>query len=65
MGPDAALRSSIDFFGTAHMLFATDMPFGAPTQVRDKIAQVHRLALPDEDTRAVFGGNARRVLRLK
>jgi predicted TIM-barrel fold metal-dependent hydrolase len=64
MGPDAALRSSIDFFGIGHILVASDMPFGPPTLVHDKIAQVHSLARADGDARAVFGRNARRVLRL-
>jgi aminocarboxymuconate-semialdehyde decarboxylase len=61
---DAGLLSSFDFFGVEHMLFATDMPFGAPAMVHDRIAQIHRLGLSDEDARAVFAGNARRVLRL-
>lgn len=61
---DAGLRSSFDFFGIERILFATDMPFGAPTMVADRIAQVHRLGLPDDQARAVFAGNARRVLRL-
>jgi aminocarboxymuconate-semialdehyde decarboxylase len=61
---DAGLRSSFDFFGVDHMLFGTDMPFGAPTMVADRVAQVHRLGLTEEETRAVLAGNARRVLGL-
>lgn len=64
MGPDAALRSSIDFFGIGNMLFATDMPFGPPTLVRDKIVQVDGLDLSEDDARKVFGENARRLLGL-
>lgn len=64
LGTGAALRNSIDFFGVDHILFATDMPFGPPTLVRERIAQVDGLNLSDQDARKVFARNARRLLGL-
>jgi predicted TIM-barrel fold metal-dependent hydrolase len=64
LGMPGALRSSIEFFGVERILFATDMPFGPPTLVPDKVAYVQALGLSDAETESVFSGNARRVLGL-
>jgi len=54
----------VEFFGTGHVLFGTDMPLGGPTVVADTIADIEALGLPDADAGAIFAGNARRVLRI-
>lgn len=63
-GAANAVRCSVEFFGTAHVLFGTDMPLGGPAVVADTIADIEALGLPDADLEAIFAGNARRVLRL-
>jgi aminocarboxymuconate-semialdehyde decarboxylase len=63
-GASHAVRCAVEFFGTDHMLFGTDMPLGGPTVVADTIADIEALGLPDADTEAIFAGNARRLLRI-
>jgi uncharacterized protein len=63
-GAANAVRCSVEFFGTAHVLFGTDMPLGGPAVVADTIADIEALGLPNADLEAIFAGNARRVLRL-
>ena len=60
-GASHAVRCAVEFFGTDHMLFGTDMPLGGPTVVADTIADIEALGLPDADTEAIFAGNARRL----
>jgi predicted TIM-barrel fold metal-dependent hydrolase len=54
----------VEFFGTDHVLFGTDMPLGGPTVVADTIADIEALGLPGADTEAIFAGNARRLLQI-
>jgi len=63
-GAAHAVRCAVDFFGTDHVLFGTDMPLGGPTVIADTIADIEALGLPEADTAAIFAGNARRVLRI-
>jgi aminocarboxymuconate-semialdehyde decarboxylase len=63
-GAAHAVRCAMDFFGTDHVLFGTDMPLGGPTVVGDTIANIEALGLPDAEAAAIFAGNARKVLRL-
>ena len=63
-GATHAVRCAVEFFGTSHVLFGTDMPLGGPTVIADTIADIEALGLPDADTAAIFAGNARRVLRI-
>lgn len=66
-GSAAALRCSHDFFGTEHMLFATDAPFdarGGRQLVGRCIEAVDELTLATEAKAAIFGGNAATLLRL-
>jgi uncharacterized protein len=63
-GASHAVRCAVEFFGTDHMLFGTDMPLGGPTVVADTIADIEALGLPQAETEAIFAGNARRVLRI-
>jgi aminocarboxymuconate-semialdehyde decarboxylase len=63
-GASHAVRCAVEFFGPSHVLFGTDMPLGGPTVVADTIADIEALDLPDADAAAIFGENARRVLRI-
>lgn len=67
-GSSSALRCGLDFFGPERVLFGTDMPFdpeGGPGFVRDTIASIERLNLPDEQRYQIYEGNARRLLKLR
>ena len=62
-----ALRCGHAFFGTSHVLFATDAPFDAEKGrglIRDTSASIEALGLPPQETQAIFGGNARALLKL-
>ena len=63
-GAPHALRCAVDFFGSEHVLFGTDMPLGGPGVVGETIADVESLGLTDADRARVYEGNAREVLRL-
>ena len=63
-GASHAVRCAVEFFGTDHVLFGTDMPLGGPTVVADTIADIEALGLPDADADAIFASNAWRVLRI-
>jgi uncharacterized protein len=62
-----ALRCGHDFFGSSHSVFATDAPFDAEKGrglIRDTIASIEALGLPKDQTKAIFEGNARTLLKL-
>jgi len=55
-----AVRCGLEFFGSDHVVFATDTPLGpiAPT-----IEAIKRLEISDSDRRKIFCGNAERLLK--
>jgi aminocarboxymuconate-semialdehyde decarboxylase len=57
-----AVRCGLEFFGSDHVVFATDTPLGpiAPT-----IDTIKRLEIAAEDRRKIFVGNAERLLKTK
>jgi predicted TIM-barrel fold metal-dependent hydrolase len=57
-----ATRCGLEFFGTDHVVFATDAPLGpiAPT-----IKTVELLGLAESDARKLFCGNAEKLLNMK
>jgi predicted TIM-barrel fold metal-dependent hydrolase len=62
-----ALRCGHSFFGTSHSVFATDAPFDAEKGrglIRDTIASIEALGLPKDETKAIFEGNARALLKM-
>jgi hypothetical protein len=63
-GAGNAVRCAVEFFGTGHVLFGTDMPLGGPAVVPDTIANIEALGLPEAEASAIFAGNASEVLRL-
>ena len=63
-GAAHAVRCAVEFFGSRHVLFGTDMPLGGPAVVADTIADIEALGLPEADVADIFAGNARRLLRI-
>jgi aminocarboxymuconate-semialdehyde decarboxylase len=57
-----AVRCGLEFFGSDHVVFATDTPLGpiAPT-----IEVIKRLEIPESDRRKIFAGNAERLINKK
>jgi uncharacterized protein len=57
-----AVRCGLEFFGSDHVVFATDTPLGpiAPT-----IDVIKRLDIAESDRRKIFAGNAERLLKMK
>ena len=57
-----AVRCGLEFFGSDHVVFATDTPLGpiAPT-----IDAIKRLEIAAEDRRKIFVGNAERLVKMK
>jgi uncharacterized protein len=62
-GAPHALRCAIDFFGTEHMLFGTDMPLAGPGAVADTIADIESLGLPEPQRHQIYEGNARSLFK--
>jgi uncharacterized protein len=66
-GSASGTRCGLDFFGHEHVLFGTDCPFdplGGPLFIRDIIAMLDKLELSAAERRAIYEGNARRMLKL-
>jgi predicted TIM-barrel fold metal-dependent hydrolase len=67
LGEVAPTRCGHVFFGTGHSLFATDAPFDSEQGrglMRNTIAAVNALEIPQVEKDAIFSGNARKLLRL-
>jgi len=67
-GAEHALRCAVEFFGTEHMLFGSDMPFDpekGPQFIRETIANIDALGLSAAERAAIYEGNARRVLGVR
>ena len=66
-GNTAALMCAYSFFGSEHLLFGTDMPHDnqmGELSVTDTIASIEQMDIRDAEKKAIFGGNARKLLRL-
>lgn len=67
-GSPSALRCGLDFFGTDHVVFASDCPFdpeGGPMFIREGIRSIESLNLSAEDSDKLYFGNALRLMRLR
>jgi predicted TIM-barrel fold metal-dependent hydrolase len=67
LGEVAPTRCGHAFFGTAKCLFASDAPFDFEQGrylLRNSIAAVNALEIPETEKRAIFEGNARNLLKL-
>ncbi len=63
-GAQHAVRCVLDFFGSDHVLFGTDMPLGPPAVVDATIADIEACGLSDHDRAAVYGENAATLLAI-
>lgn len=66
-GSRSALMCAYDFFGPEHILFGTDMPFDnelGSRVVRQTIASIEHMDVPDSIKKAIFEDNARKLLSL-
>jgi uncharacterized protein len=63
-GAPHALRCAVEFFGTDHVLFGTDMPLGGPSVVGETIADIDSLGLHEDDRSLIYERNAAAVLRV-
>ena len=66
-GNTAVLMCGYAFFGVQHILFGTDMPFGAEGGewfVRETIRSVEEMNIPQEDKKKIFEDNAKEFFRL-
>ncbi|MBA2933509.1 amidohydrolase [Sphingomonas sp. CGMCC 1.13654] len=64
-GSASALRCGLDFFGDDHVVFASDCPFdpeGGPMFVRDGIASIEALDLPEAIKSKLYFDNAKGLL---
>jgi len=67
LGEVGPTRCGHDFFGTAHCVFATDAPFDSEVGrglIRNTIAAVNALEIPQAEKDAIFSGNAKKLLKL-
>jgi len=62
MNVDAILKLAHSFFGSGHMLFGTDFPWGDTPKI---IENIEGLGIPEEEKRMILGENAIRLLRLE
>ena len=66
-GSRSAIRCGLDFFGAERVLFATDCPFdpeGGPMFIRDTIAALDSLELPENQRDLVYFRNALALMGL-
>jgi len=67
-GSSSALQCGLDFFGSEHVVFASDCPFDpeeGPMFIREGIRSIETLNLPEEDARRIYFGNAFKLLGWK
>jgi aminocarboxymuconate-semialdehyde decarboxylase len=63
-GARHAVRCVLDFFGSDHVLFGTDMPLGPPSAVEATIADIEGCGLSDQERAAVYGESAATLLAI-
>lgn len=67
LGEVAPTRCGHAFFGTSQCVFATDAPFDTEqgrVLMRNTVAAVNALEIPESEKKAIFEGNAKRLLKL-
>jgi aminocarboxymuconate-semialdehyde decarboxylase len=67
-GAAHALRCTIDFYGTDHVLFASDSPYDpekGPGYIRATIKNLEEIGLSEDEKDAIFRGNVSRLLGLE
>jgi predicted TIM-barrel fold metal-dependent hydrolase len=61
-GAPHAVQCVLDFFGSDHVLFGTDMPLGPPSAVQLTIDDIEASDINESQRADVFADNAARVL---
>jgi aminocarboxymuconate-semialdehyde decarboxylase len=67
-GTTEAFPLGYSFFGGDHMLFGTDYPFGPEAGeafVRDNLAGIKAMTIPQDDKERILGENAKKLLRIE
>jgi predicted TIM-barrel fold metal-dependent hydrolase len=67
LGWKASLTCGLEFFGVDHILFGSDMPYGAEfgnSAVRNCLNAVEEMNITPSDRIKIFEGNARKILRM-
>ena len=67
-GSLAGTICGLAFFGSDHVLFASDSPFDpekGPGYIRSTIRVIDSLPISDEERQKIYEGNTRRILKLK
>jgi len=62
-----ALRCAHTYYGADHLLFGTDVPFDMELgneSIRETIRAIDKLDISAEERRAIFEGNAKKLLLL-
>jgi aminocarboxymuconate-semialdehyde decarboxylase len=66
-GSRKAVEHALEFFGPERVIFASDAPFdpeGGPMYIRDTIAVIDALDIPEATRRAIYQDNTARLLGL-
>jgi uncharacterized protein len=66
-GAQHAMECGLKFFGTEHVLFASDFPFDPEKgtfNIRETIKDVDNLPISDAERTQIYQGNARRLLKM-
>lgn len=67
-GTKAAFACGHAFFGSERMMYGTDYPMGPDDGedfIRENMAGVEELAIPEEDKKKILGGNAQKILKIQ
>ena len=65
-GSSAATLCGLNYFGSDHVLFASDSPFDpekGPAYIRETIRVIDSLPISEDERRKIYEGNARRLLK--
>ena len=57
-----ALVLAQGFYGSEHLLFGTDLPWGDTPRI---IQNINSLSIPEEEKKMIFGENAKRLFNLE
>ena len=66
-GTPGALPCGYAFFGSDRMMYGSDYPFGAEDGedfIRENLAGVKAMYIPEEEKKKILGGNAKRLLKI-
>ena len=66
-GTSGALPCGYAFFGSDRMMYGSDYPFGAEAGedfIRENLAGVKAMYIPEEEKKKILGGNAKRLLKI-